>query len=82
VEFVWPLLVICAGLVAPLVGAYEFVKAHDRFKREHPVEYPQASGMEAAREEPRMFLLPIATLFVSPALMVVGLAWLIWALVT
>lgn len=81
-RFVWPLVVIGVGFAVPFVGAFEFVRASDRFKRTHPEEYPDASGRDLARGEPRAWLLPIGALIVGPLLLLAGLVWLIWVLVS
>ena len=81
-QFIWPLLVIGLGLAAPFVGSAVFVKAYDRYKRDHPDDYRHTGGVEAARSEPRMWALPIGALVVAPALILVGVVWLIWLLVS
>ena len=78
----WPLLVIGVGLTIPVVGSSEFGKALDRFKQKHPEEYDDASGVDVARAEPRAWLLPVGALIVGPILLLVGLVWLIWVVVS
>jgi len=63
VKYVWPLLVIGAGVVVPFVGNLAYLRAADRSK-------------------PSGGLVSIGSLILGPVLMLSGMAWFLWVLIS
>jgi hypothetical protein len=82
VKFVWPLLVFGVGLAVPFVGSFEFVRALDRFKHKHPQASDEVSAEDLTRAEPRAWLLPVGVLILGPVLILAGMAWFLWVLIS
>jgi hypothetical protein len=75
----WPLVLILAGLIIPLIGGLIAVRAIDRFAAKQP-EALRPPGEDLIRLVPTSLALPIGVLGGAVALFV-GLIWLVGSLV-
>jgi hypothetical protein len=86
----WPLIVIGWGLAAALFGLLLMSRAHFRFIRRYPPgsgyweSHAPGSGAsfdQFVREEP-IWRMGFFCMVLAPILMVAGLTWLVWVVVT